>query len=112
MYVHTIQKIEVSISSGRKVITCRKTCIKLTPCYTYYTTAACEIMTYKFNILYLQIWYICQTKPKIKNSLLFTELFQWAKRCAGKIPEYGGKNKSCLLAEKKPAYGRIKDNGQ
>ena len=25
-----------------------------------------------------------------------------------KKPEYGGKNKSGLLAEKKPAYGRIK----
>ena len=30
---------------------------------------------------------------------------------AGKIPEYGGKNKSGLLAEKKLAYGRIKNSG-
>ena len=49
--------------------------------------------------------YICRTEPKMKNSRLFTKLFQWSKRCA---PEYGGKNKSSLLAEKKPAYGRIK----
>ena len=44
----------------------------------------------------------------MKNSRLFTELFQWTKRCVGKIREYGGKNKSGLLAEKKPAYGRKK----
>ena len=44
----------------------------------------------------------------MKNSHLFTELFQWSKRCAGKIPEYGGKNKSGLEAEKKPAYDMIK----
>ena len=44
----------------------------------------------------------------MKNSRLFAELFQWTKRCAGKIHEYGGKNKSGLLAEKKPAYGRKK----
>ena len=46
------------------------------------------------------------------NSRLFTELFQRTKRCAGKIPVYGGKNKSGLLAEKKPAYGMIKNFGQ
>ena len=40
----------------------------------------------------------------MKNSRLFTELFQWSKRCAGKIPVYGGKNKSGQWAEKKPAY--------
>ena len=45
----------------------------------------------------------------MKNSRLFTELFQWSKRCAGKIPVYGGKNKSDQWAEKKPAYGRIKN---
>ena len=56
--------------------------------------------------------YICRTDPKMKNFCLFTELFRWAKRCAGKIPEYGGKNKSGLLAEKKPAYGRKKNYGQ
>ena len=50
--------------------------------------------------------------PKMKNSSLFTELFQWTKRCAGKLPAYGGKNKSGLMAEKKPAYGRIKNYGQ
>ena len=27
----------------------------------------------------------------MKNSRLFTELFQWTRKCAGKIPEYGGK---------------------
>ena len=43
----------------------------------------------------------------MKNSRIFTELFQWTKRCARKIPVYGGKNKSGLLSEKKPAYGRI-----
>ena len=48
----------------------------------------------------------------MKNSRLFTELFQWTKRCAGKIPEYGGKKKSGQLAEKKPAYGRKKNSGQ
>ena len=59
-----------------------------------------------------KVWYICQTEPKMKNSHLFAELFQWTKRCAGKIHEYGGKNKSGLLAEKKPAYGRKKNSGQ
>ena len=44
----------------------------------------------------------------MKNSRLFSELFQWTKRCAGKIPEYSGKKKSGQLAEKKPAYGREK----
>ena len=44
----------------------------------------------------------------MKNSRLFTDIFHWSKWCAGKIPEYGGKNKSGLLAKKKPAYGRIK----
>ena len=44
----------------------------------------------------------------MKISRLFTELFQWTKRCAGKLPAYGGKNKSGLIAEKKPAYGQIK----
>ena len=34
------------------------------------------------------------------------------KVCMGKICEYGGKNKSGLLAEKKPAYGRKKNSGQ
>ena len=34
------------------------------------------------------------------------------KRCAGKIHEYGGKNKFGLLAEKKPAYGRKKNSDQ
>ena len=48
----------------------------------------------------------------MKYSRLFTELFQWTKRCAGKLPAYGGKNKSGLMAEKKPAYGRIKNYGQ
>ena len=38
-----------------------------------------------------KVWYICRKEPKMKNSRLFTELFQWTKRCAGKIPEYGGK---------------------
>ena len=51
-----------------------------------------------------KVRYICRTEPEMKNSRLFTELFQWTKRCAGKICEYGGKNKSGLLAEKKPAY--------
>ena len=27
----------------------------------------------------------------MKNSRLFTESFQWTKRCAGKIPEYDRK---------------------
>ena len=48
----------------------------------------------------------------MKNPRLFTELFQWTKRCTGKIPEYGGKNKSGLLAEKKPACGREINSGQ
>ena len=48
----------------------------------------------------------------MKNSRHFTELFQWTKRCAGKLPAYGVKNKSGQLAEKKPAYGRIKNSGQ
>ena len=55
---------------------------------------------------------ICQTKPKMKSSGPFPELFQCTKRCTGKIPAYGGKNKSGLMAEKKPAYGRIKNYGQ
>ena len=29
-----------------------------------------------------------------------------------KIPVYGGKNKTSLLTEKKPAYDRIKNYGQ
>ena len=37
-----------------------------------------------------KVWYICQTELKMKNSRLFTEVFQWSKKCAGKIPEYGG----------------------
>ena len=37
---------------------------------------------------------------KMKNSRHFTELFQWTKRCAGKLPAYGVKNKSGQLAEK------------
>ena len=48
----------------------------------------------------------------MKISRLFTELVQWTKRGAGKIPVCCGKNKSGLLAEKKPAYGRIKNYGQ
>ena len=48
----------------------------------------------------------------MKNSRHFTELFQWTKRCAGKLPAYGVKNKSGQLAEKKPAYGRIKNYSQ
>ena len=43
----------------------------------------------------------------MKSSGLFTELCQCTKRSAGKIPAYGGKNKSGLMDEKKPAYGRI-----
>ena len=54
----------------------------------------------------------CRTKPKMKSSGPFPELFQCTKRCAGKIPAYGGKNKSGLMAEKKPAYGRIKNYSQ
>ena len=53
-----------------------------------------------------KVWYICRTELKKKNSL-----FQWSKRCAGKILEYGCKNiETSLLAEKKPAYGRIKNS--
>ena len=48
----------------------------------------------------------------MKNSCHFTDLFQWTKRCAGKLPAYGGKIKSGLMAEKKPAYGWIKNYGQ
>ena len=44
----------------------------------------------------------------MKNFCHFTELFQGTKRCAGKIPAYGGTNKSGQLAEKKPAYSRKK----
>ena len=40
----------------------------------------------------------------MKNFCHFTELFQGTKRCAEKIPAYGGKNKFGQLAEKKPAY--------
>ena len=47
-----------------------------------------------------------------KWKILFTELFKWTKKCTGKIPVYGGKIKSVLLAEKKLAYGRIKKFGQ
>ena len=36
----------------------------------------------------------------MKNSCLFTELFQCTKRCAGKIPLYGGKYNTGLLTEK------------
>ena len=32
-----------------------------------------------------------------------------AKRCAGKIPVYGGKNKSGLMAEKKLANRQIRE---
>ena len=49
----------------------------------------------------------------MKNSRLIIELFQWTKGCAGKITEYGGKNKSGLLAsEKNLAYGRKQNFGQ
>ena len=68
----------------------------------------CEIK----KIIIVKKQYICQTNLKMKNSRLFTELFRWTKRCAGKLPAYGGKNKSGLMAEKKPAYGRIKKYGQ
>ena len=44
----------------------------------------------------------------MKKSRHFTELFQRTKRCAGKIPAYGGKNKSGQLAEKKPALAGYK----
>ena len=38
-------------------------------------------------------------EPKLKNSRLFTELFQRTKKCAGKIL-YAGKNKTGLSTEK------------
>ena len=50
--------------------------------------------------------------PPPKYFCHVTELFQRAKGCAGKIPVYGGKNKSGQLAKKKPEYGRIKNSGQ
>ena len=46
----------------------------------------------------------------MKNSIY--GIFKWTKKCTGKIPVYGGKIKSVLLAEKKLAYGRIKKFGQ
>ena len=59
---------------------------------------------------------ICRTKPKMKSSSPFPELFQCTKKGVQekrKIPAYGGKNKFGLMAEeKKPAYGRIKNYGQ
>ena len=49
----------------------------------------------------------------MKNSRLYAELFQRTKRCAGKLPVYGGKNKNIgLLTGKKTAYDRIKNYGQ
>ena len=48
----------------------------------------------------------------MKYIILYAELFQRIKKCAGKIRVYGGKNKTRLLSEKKPAYDRIKNYGQ
>ena len=70
----------------------------------FYPLHHCYIYTNNKNLSILKkIRYTCHTNPKMKNSRRFTELFQWTKRCAGKIPIYGGKNKSGLLAEKKQA---------
>ena len=48
----------------------------------------------------------------MKNSRLCIEIFQRTKRRAGKISVYGGENKTGILTENKPAYGRIKNYGQ
>ena len=49
---------------------------------------------------------------KMKSFSLYAKLFQRTKRCAGKIPVYGGKNEISQLTEKKPAYDSIKNYGQ
>ena len=72
----------------------------------------CYILLNLKKLNLIKIHYICRTKPKMKSSGLFTELFQWTKNWAGEIPAYGGKNKSGLMAEKKPAYGQIINYGQ
>ena len=48
----------------------------------------------------------------MKNSRLLPNYFSRQKGEQEKKPEYGGKKKSGLLAEKKLAYGRIKNYGQ
>ena len=83
------------------------------PCSTHYTTVECgekkrekKTQHRENNSVHLPNW---KLKPE-KFSAFLPNYFSG--QCAGKKPEYDGKNKSGLWAEKKPAYGRIKNDGQ
>ena len=77
------------------------------PHATHYTTAACENATKKFYILKKYSTFAELTR-KWKIPAFLPNYFSGQKG----VQVYAGKNKSGLLAEKKPAYGRIKNYGQ